>query len=388
MHRAGIAIWDSGIANNPDLVSQVAAIVGVGKSQSETQPNTHVTVAYGRGVDLKALRDEFVTPADAPRSGVSVSSDPRPTLFPLDDVTKDNGTPTGCDGHGTEVASVAGATAADGQGIAGVGWSVPLVGIRPLRPWDDGQTRTVAEAQSHARLSASDVVYDDTLIDQFAVAKALKVPVVNMSFGEEMFEKRDVIAVDRNGKEHEITTVLAEHPAVIEALARGLADNRTLGVASAGRGKYGTGPAGAGASLRLAAPDGVQEPCGLRLIERGLTTLLGYRQVKLGGGGPKPQQVPAGTLQPFAVTGVNPQHLNLICVATNRSTAPELDPNSGSGDAAVDLAAPATNIPVATRPGGKQDPTTWYKRASGTRSRLPRWQVPRRSCAKQRRARR
>ena len=118
-------------------------------------------------------------------------------------------------------------------------------------------------------------MYDDALIDQFAVAKALKVPVVNISFGEEMFEKRDVIAVDRNGKEHEITTVLAEHPAVIEALARGFADNRTLGVASAGRGKYGTGLAGAGASLRLGATDGAQEPCGLRLIERGLTTLLG-----------------------------------------------------------------------------------------------------------------
>ena len=41
VHRAGIAIWDSGIANNPDLVSQVAAIVGIGKSQSETQPNSH-----------------------------------------------------------------------------------------------------------------------------------------------------------------------------------------------------------------------------------------------------------------------------------------------------------------------------------------------------------
>jgi hypothetical protein len=97
-----------------------------------------------------------------------------------------------------------------------------------------------------------------------------------------------------------------------------------------------------------------------------MTTLLGYRQVRLGGGGPKHEQVPAGTLQRFAVAGVNPLHLNLICVATSRSTAPELDPSSGAGNAAVDLAAPATNIPVATRPGGKQDPTTWYRRASGT----------------------
>jgi len=89
---------------------------------------------------------------------------------------------------------VAGGTAANGQGIAGVGWNVPLVGIRPLRPRDDGQTRTVAAAQTLARKSASVAVYDDTLIDQFAVANALKVPVVNMGFGAQLFARRNVIA--------------------------------------------------------------------------------------------------------------------------------------------------------------------------------------------------
>ena len=141
---------------------------------------------------------------------------------------------------------MAGGTAANGQGIAGVGWNVPLVGIRPLRPRDDGQTRTVAAAQTLARKSASVAVYDDTLIDQFALANALKVPVVNMGFGAQLFARRNVIAADRNGTEHGISTVLAAHPALIA----GLADNNTLGVASAGRGKYGIGTAGASGAIQ------------------------------------------------------------------------------------------------------------------------------------------
>jgi hypothetical protein len=360
VQRSGIAIWDSGIANNPDVAGQVAAMVGVGKPNTETDPNTELNVAYGRGADFKALRDEFVKPSAAPPGGVKVASTPRAALFPLDDVTKDNSTPTGCDGHGTEVASVAGAAAANRQGIAGVGWNVPLVGIRPLRPWDDGQTRTVAEAQTLANHSARIEVYDDTLIDQFAVAKAFKIPVVNMSFGEQMFARRLVDAVRPNGKRELEDAVLVEHPAVVEALARGLADNETLGVASAGRGQYGTGNA-TGASLKPGAVDAAQAPCVLRpLLERGgLHVLLGEQKVA---GSPGP----VGRLVSFRVPGIDVRHLNLICVANARATTPALDPDSGSGNAAVDLAAPALNIPVATRPGGSQDPATWYRRDSGT----------------------
>jgi len=82
VHRAGVAIWDSGIANNPDVASQVAAIVGVGKPERETQRNSELTVTYGRGVDLKALRDEFATPADAAPSGVSGLITPAASAIP------------------------------------------------------------------------------------------------------------------------------------------------------------------------------------------------------------------------------------------------------------------------------------------------------------------
>jgi hypothetical protein len=354
LRRSGIAIWDSGIANNPDVGGQVAGVIGVGKPRNEA--DTEVALAYGRGVDRAALRHALVPAGDPLPAGVKVTSEPRASLFPLDDVTPSNSTPTGCDGHGTEVASVAGAAAANGEGIVGVGWDVPLVGIRPLRPWDNGVAHTVAAAQQLAAHSPPDEVFDDTVIDQLAVAKALKLPVVNMSFGEQLFARRPVVAPDPEGKKREVKTLLVEHPAVVEALARAFAGDATLGVASAGEGHYGT-QAERGAALSPGASDAAQAPCGLRMLGASSATVFSGA---VGGGTPK------GTLQKFTVPGVNFNALNLICVADSRTTTPQLDPNSGFGDAAVDLAAPAVTIPVATRPGGSADPATWYRRATGT----------------------
>jgi hypothetical protein len=354
LRRSGIAIWDSGIANNPDVAGQVAAVIGVGRTRNAA--DTEVALVYGRGTDRVALRNGLVPPGDPLPAGVKLTTEPRASLFPLDDVTPNNSTPTGCDGHGTEVASVAGAAAANGEGIVGVGWNVPLVGVRPLRPWDNGVAHTVTAAQQLAAHSPPDEVFDDTVIDQLAVSKALKVPVINMSFGEQLFATRGVSALDRQGKKREVRTLLVAHPAVVEALANAFAGDATLGVASAGTGRYGS-QGGTGATLSSGASDAAQAPCGLRMLGASSPTVLSGA---VGGG------TPSGTLRKFTVPGVNFNALNLICVASSRTTTPQLDPSSGWGEAAVDLAAPAVNVPVATRPGGSADPTTWYQRATGT----------------------
>src|SRR5206468_4284509 len=44
--------------------------------------------------------------------------------------------PTGCDGHGTAVSSLIGGRGNNGIGVAGVGYDVPLVGLRAGWPWD------------------------------------------------------------------------------------------------------------------------------------------------------------------------------------------------------------------------------------------------------------
>lgn len=367
LERSGIAIWDSGIGNNPDVAGQVADIVSVGRPQGEN--DTQLSIAYQddplRFSDRQALQREFASEPLAPASGVKIEDrQPRKALFPLDDVTDDNAPPTGCDGHGTEVASIAGGAANDRQGIAGVGWNVPLVGIRAFRPWDDGKPRSVADALQLASFRPVGV-YDDTLIDQLAVAKALQLPVINMSFGEQLFARREVVAIDPNDKKHELNTLLVTHPAVVEALARAFTGDTTLGVASAGGGRYGSA-LGVGASLDAGAADAAQAPCGLRLLQGRGTVLLGNRENVPTGPPSAQRNLPSGVLRGFSVPGVNFSDLNLLCVTASLNTVPQLLPGSGSGDGAVDLTAPGNHIPAATRPGGSADPNSWYRGVSGT----------------------
>ena len=224
----------------------------------------------------------------------------RQTLIPLDDLgslpynePSDLTHPNGCDGHGTEVASVAAGTAGNGIGIAGVGWNVPVLGIRPvdpvvldtpLTPELIGSPGTlIAESRKARPVELSDA----SMIDAFGIVKALGAPVLNLSWGAQLFatgvgqDKRDLIVTS---------------PAVVEALGRLLSSGKTLGVAAAGPGKYGAGVGARGALTARGDSDAVQFPCGLRT----LSAL-----------GPK---VLAGTQdpRPFA-SGVSWTKLSLLC---------------------------------------------------------------------------
>jgi subtilisin family serine protease len=183
--------------------------------------------------------------------------------------------PTGCDGHGTEVASVAAATAGNGEGIAGVGWNVPLIAIRPFAHYDiaKAEKRAPEFALTDARHRPV-IVTDATLVQQLAIVKALHVPVVNMSWGTQLFgrgPRREIGGA-------EVQPVIVSRPAVVEAMGRVLADGTALGVAAAGQNRqYGSG-APRTASLREGARDAVQAPCGLRLLSGlGATTQVGTR---------------------------------------------------------------------------------------------------------------
>ena len=88
--------------------------------------------------DLKTVEDAL----SAPGRDIDLGFSDR-ALFALDDTNilqpdqKSNPRlPTGCDGHGTAVASVAAAKAGNKEGVAGVAYDVPLIGLRAGEYWD------------------------------------------------------------------------------------------------------------------------------------------------------------------------------------------------------------------------------------------------------------
>ena len=114
--RSGIAVLDSGLSNAPDLSRQVAALFSVGTSVNSDTPQELWRYVYA---DNPLRRDTEEATLKAELRHVSTVSQHPFALLPLDDLG--SGTPgsalhlpTGCDGHGTEVASVAAATANNG----------------------------------------------------------------------------------------------------------------------------------------------------------------------------------------------------------------------------------------------------------------------------------
>jgi hypothetical protein len=353
MRRSAIAVWDTGISDAPDLQPQVAAVFGVGNPQIDAHDT--FGLAYQDDVRPADFRraDEALNPNNALKiRSVTAKNDPHSRLVAEDDLGSLAGLqhlPTGCDGHGTEVASVAAATAGNRQGIAGVGWNIPLIGLRPYAHYD-GQR--ALKSSPTLRLDDAEHykvrVTDATLVEQLAIVKALQLPVVNMSWGAQLFFE----ASSRKIHGVEVRPVVVSSPAVVEAMGRVFADGTTLGVAAAGQmRRYGF--AGLRAALREGAPDAVQAPCGLRMLPT-----LGA-QVEVG-----------TTVRPFQVPGVDLQKLNLICVTSSSSTPLAVADGAGSGESAVDLTAPGNDVPVATRPTegvtARLAPTATYRAANGT----------------------
>jgi hypothetical protein len=344
--RSGIAVWDSGLSNAPDLSQQVAALFSVGTKRSDP-PTERWYDVYS---DNRARFDEEFQALRGELRGVDYHSDYRIALLPIDDLGSGalgaaEHLPTGCDGHGTEVASVAAATTGNAKGVAGVAWNVPVVGIRPNVPVLDTDTKFDPElfqqqkplldrAEKATRVDLS----DGSMIDALQIVKGLRLPVLNMSWGSQLFES------ERAKGDNE---VVVKSPGVVEAMGRVLTDGTTLGVAAAGPGRYGFGRSATSAVTERGAADAAQLPCALR-------DLAAYH-VKL---------VTLG-LHPFD-PGVRWNNANLICATGTYADSSALIPKAGSGDAAVDLAAPGVAT-VATRPtGGGLNPDETYRLATGT----------------------
>ncbi len=347
LRRSGIAVWDSGLSNAPDLEAQVAALISVGTNVNSDTPTELWRYVYADNpqrlaAEMQTLKAELRHVTTVDRHQLA--------LLPIDDLGSGAPgsalhLPTGCDGHGTEVASVAAATADNGQGIAGVGWNVPVVGIRQAVPVldttqdldayrDPGKLLAAVEKQRRYELSDAD------MIDALTIVQALKLPVLNMSWGSQLFYSEKV---------HGDNEVVVQSPAVVEAMGRVLTDGVTLGVAAAGPGQYGVGQSARGAVTERGEANAAQFPCALRA--------LGKYHVKV---------LTIG-LHPFD-SGVNWSDASLLCVTGTYTDRPELIPHAGSGDAAVDLAAPGVAT-VATRPlpGAQVDrPTATYRLAYGT----------------------
>lgn len=356
----GVAVMDTGISNHPDVLPEVAAEFSAVRLTAQGERRDELTEFYSDDPhrdDIAQVAALINRQARGVNRALSIT-DPTRRLFPLDDTnslsptawspTQDGiaGLPTGCDGHGTGVASVIGARADNGVGTAGVGYDVPLIGLRPGMPWDTppGSANAVADNQQAALQSwrnwkpnARDD--DASTIDQLAVVEALQIPVLNMSFGTAMITQ----GTANDGSAHPVI----RDGALAEAFARTLSTGKTLGVTAAGNQseQYGTGPTGIGHGA-------IQLPCGLGVAPKlGLWTSLNSRA----------PQVRAR--EPWT-PDINWKRIQLLCVAATTSYN-SLWPHSGSGNSAVQLAAPGANITVATRAGA--DPAvSSYTNVNGT----------------------
>lgn len=359
----GVAVMDTGISNHPDVLPEVAAEFSAVRMNVQGERRDELTEFYsdnpGRD-DITRLRDLVDRQGRSANRGLSITN-PTRRLFPLDDTneltpkewspTNQDGAPvlpTGCDGHGTGDASVIGARANNGIGTAGVGYDVPLIGLRPGMPWDTppGSANAIDDNQQAAlqnwstwRTGARED--DASVIDRLAVVEALRIPVLNMSFGSNMITQ----GTDKDGNPRPVIL----DGAVAEALARTLSTGTTLGVAAAGNDaqQYGTGPAANGHGA-------IQFPCGLGLAPKlGLWTSPFSRA---------PHGVQAK--EPWRPE-VNWKRVQLLCVGATTSFGSALWIHSARGDSAVQLVAPGTNITVATRAGA--DPAvSSYMNVDGT----------------------
>jgi Subtilase family len=353
LHRSGIGVLDSGLSSAPDVKAQVEGLISVGRPQPADPSQEYSVDSFSyifnnlspnRYEEIAAIRDEL--------PGVQQHAlDQRP-LLPIDDLgSSPDGlsAPNGCDGHGTEVASVAAATANNSAGGTGVGWNVPLLGLRPGAPVLDAQLSREQTDNLGAIVAESKrarpVEFDDaSVIDALGIVKALRVPVLNMSWGSQLFA---------TGVKHHEDDVIVTSPAVVEALGRVLTDGTTLGVAAAGDGKYGSGRRNAGAETRLGGRFAAQLPCALQ-------TLGAYRPRVLVGRGADPAPFDAGVFWGSA---------NLICVTGTYTDSAQLitgEQGEGAGDGAVQIAAPGVTS-VADRPTGPASkPQATYRLATGT----------------------
>jgi hypothetical protein len=358
LRRSGIAVLDSGLSSAPDLVKQVAGLISVGRQETEHPGQQYSFDRYtydyfNTGVNLydeiPAIKDEL------PGVKQHVPEPARP-LLPIDDLGSQQVAPneqiplpTGCDGHGTEVASVAAATANNRMGIAGVGWNVPLLGIRPGVPVLDGaldseQTTNLGGILQQARAARSVRLSDSSMIDALGIVKALRVPVLNMSWGSQLFA---------TGIKHHEEDVIVTRPAVVEALGRLLTDGETLGVAAAGQGKYGFGSKHFLGSIALGDRFAAQIPCALK-------SLGTYKPRVLAGRGADPR---------FWIPGFSWARANLLCVTGTYTDSQQLiegDQGVGAGTSAVDLAAPGVTTVVNRPTRTALMPAETYRLATGS----------------------
>jgi hypothetical protein len=364
IHRSAVGVYDTGLSDNPDIAGQVAALFS-----TVTLDHDPDNPATAKAFEAEVHRDDPNRPDLAEvKQAVDVGAgrkvnvyDANRPLFALDDANvleadrADAGKlPSGCDGHGTGVASVAAADTNNGTGIAGVGYNVPIVGVRPGMPWDiagttlasdDRLSQAVADWKQNWRDDA--ISTTENQIDDLATFSAMHVPVVNASRGSKLFES----GPSQNGK----TVPVVRNPAVDEAYARLFSNGRTLGVVAAGNSKenYGSGPRATGAHVLFDQNGGsaVEGPCGLPLLRnRDLAVHegTGYRPWRL--------DIPWNKLL-------------LLCVGATTSNGSGLASFSGYGTSAVNIAAPGEAITAASRPrqrrAGGVDPDS-YANQTGT----------------------
>jgi subtilisin family serine protease len=376
----GVGVIDTGIAPHPDLNQQIAAEWSVVTSRENEDTGTSTRTRVREVYADAPLRDDITTVRDALEKqstdrSVEVQEIDR-ALFLLDD---DKGfgislgqpeqkgaaaqleTLLGCQGHGTAVASLVTARGGNGIGTVGAGYNLPVVGIRDGMPWDqpgvsyaNDEPKSIGDAiRAWEQWRPAAEVTNEDRIDEYAIAKALQLPVINMSYGGSLFERAPDLADE--------SRLVVRRPAIVEALARVLSSDRVLGVAAAGnhRELYGQGPKARGARLFGAGKrdHGIQQPCGLSSIGRFkpwiARPVLGHPETAIA----EHEWTP----------GIDWSSLELICVGSTTSINSTLAPSSGSGDAGVAMAAPGEDLTVATRPpleppGGQNA----YKVGSGT----------------------
>lgn len=350
IRRSGIAVQDTGLSNAPDIAPQIAALFSTVTSTVPTKRDL-VREVYRDDrdrEDLKPVKAAFDTNFKEPKNKIEFDFKytDRP-LFALDDtnissprIGDDRGLlPDGCNGHGTAVAAVAAAKAGNATGIAGVAYDVPLIGLRAGAPWDSPGVEAPAsdkdiETAWRQWWGPTAEYTTENKIEQLEIVKALQIPVLNMSYSRPLFEASG---------QADAPPVVSE-PALAEAWLRTLATGKTLGVAAAGNGAQHYGSPGNPAGTAERAP---RAPCGLKLLRNSnaVDTPNGKKFSDVAFPGPKGDG------------GSSWSDVNLLCVAASTSWGSRLADFSGSGDAAVDLAAPGQDITTLARPVVGRDGT-------------------------------